>query len=208
MFMYRHIIWDMGGTLVDTYPQVDHVIARVGYGTSQPTSAQLSEVVKLRTTSIDHAMTTLSRVYGADVNEMRREYEALKERWKLNPAPVMGGAKKVMAAVRQAGGLNFIATHRDRKSAESLLAGLGLDIDDMVCAPDGFPRKPDPAMLITLLERHHLDPADVIAVGDRMIDVEAAEAAGCRAILFDHQGGAPGRIKVLSELIPMLSLKE
>lgn len=202
--MYRHIIWDMGGTLVDTYPQVDHMLARVGYATDQPSSAQLSEVARLRTTSIDHAMETLARVYGADIDEMRRKYAALKEYWKTHPAPVMGGATTVMDAVHEAGGLNLIATHRDRESAETLLAGLGLDVDDMVCAPDGLPRKPDPTMLTTLMERHELDPATVICVGDREIDIEAAKAAGCRAFLLDHRGEEPGTIKVLSELIPVL----
>ncbi len=194
----------MGGTLVDTYPQVDHMLAQVGYGTDQPSSAQLSEVRKLRTTSIAHAMSTLSRVYGADMDEMVFAYEAVKERWKTNPPPVMSGARDVMATVHEQGGLNLVATHRDRTSAQTLLDALNLDVDDMLCAPDGYERKPSPQMFTVLLEKHRLDPAEVISVGDRVLDVHAATAAGCRAFLLDHRGGKPDTLRTLSELIPVL----
>ena len=56
----------------------------------------------------------------------------------------MAGAAEVMAAVRRGGGLNLVATHRDRASAENLFHALGVQVDDLVCAPDGFARKPDP----------------------------------------------------------------
>lgn len=207
------IIWDMGGTLVDTYPQVDEVLADTTWPQG-PTASQRAEVARLRTVSIDHAVTELAARHGVDVEELRQAYARLKERWRERPAPLMPGARKVMEAVRAGGGLNLVATHRDRSSAESLLEGLGVDVDDLVCAPDGLARKPDPAMNRLLLERHHLDPVSVWCVGDRGIDVEAALAARCRAFLLDPDGepavreeagmGAWTRITALADLLPRL----
>ena len=86
------------------------------------------------------------------------------------------------------GGLNLVATHRDRASATDLLRALDLTVDDMVCAPDGIARKPSPAMNLLLAERHELDPAEVLCVGDRPIDVMAARAAGMAASLLVRPG--------------------
>ena len=75
----------------------------------------------------------------------------------------------------------------------------------MVCAPDGIARKPSPAMNLLLAERHGLDPAEVLCVGDRPIDVMAARAAGMAASLLVRPGtsvtlpdDAPGALVVAS----------
>ena len=123
----------------------------------------------------------------------------------------MAGAHEVLAAVTAAGGLNLVATHRDRESATQLLRTLGLDVDDMVCAPDGFARKPDPEMPLELMRRHGLDAADVLAVGDRPGDVAAALAAGVPGVLLETPGiplDAPDarRITDLREVLGLLGL--
>ena len=55
---------------------------------------------------------------------------------------------------------------------------------EVVTALDGFPRKPDPAAILYLLEKYHLSPAASFYVGDRSLDVEAANNAGIGSILF------------------------
>lgn len=202
--MYSSILWDMGGTLIDTYPAVDNLLARIGYRTNAPSNAQLSEVAALRSVSIEHAMNKLHQLYGADLAALHAGYAELKETWKTRPAPLMSGARRVLGAVHDAGGLNLVATHRDRRSAEDLLAAHGIEVDDMVCAPDGYERKPSPQMYQVLIERHHLDPATVIALGDRPIDVKAATAAGIRGYLLDHRGEGAGTLASLSDVLKLI----
>ena len=45
-------------------------------------------------------------------------------------------------------------------------------------------RKPKPGLLLRAIEEMDLDPARSLAVGDKLRDVEAAQAAGVRGILF------------------------
>lgn len=103
-----------------------------------------------------------------------------------------------------------MATHRDRDSAAQLLEATGLAVDDMVCAPDGYDRKPSPEMIRVLLDRHGLDAADVIAVGDRPGDAEAARAVGATGLLLVTPGvqldtrDLP-QIDDLRDLLPMLA---
>lgn len=203
----RSVIWDLGGTVVDSYPDVDRALARVVH--SEVDDAALHEVALLTRVSSSHAISVLARRYGVAEARLRDAYDELRERWRERPAPLMPGVGAVMGAVRAGGGLNLMATHRDRASASVLVRRSGLEIDDMVCAPDGFARKPDPAMALALLERHGLAAGECLAVGDRTADVEAAVAAGVTAFLLVTPGvplEAPGgrRISALRDLLEAL----
>lgn len=208
----RSVIWDLGGTLLDTYPVVDRALAaavRAGTDGRGVTAADLHAVAELTRVSSGHAIETLAERHGIPQADLRAAYEATKETWRHEPPPVTEGAREVMDAVSAAGGLNLVATHRDRASATELLEEVGLQVDDMVCAPDGFPRKPDPAMVVELLRRHSLDPGLVLAVGDRPVDVAAAEAVGVRGVLLETPGivlDAPGaeRVSSLLELVELV----
>lgn len=202
------LIWDLGGTLVDTYPDVDRALASAI--DPRPEEALLHEVAALTRVSSSHATATLAARHDVPERRLRTAYEATTVHWQDHPPPVMDGARALIAAVHAAGGLNLVATHRDRDSAGALLAALELGIDDLVCAPDGFARKPDPALVLALLERHRLDPADCLAVGDRPADVEAARRAGVEGWLLVTPGiplTAPGahRTQSLRTLIPLVS---
>ncbi|WP_263309640.1 HAD family hydrolase [Brachybacterium atlanticum] len=203
----RALIWDLGGTLVDTYPDVDRALA--GALRADPDRELLREVAVLTRRSSSEAITELAARHGVPGARLRAAYEATKEQWARRPPTLKGGAREVLAAVRERGGLNLVATHRDRESAAALLAAHGLEVDDMVCAPDGHPRKPAPDMVLDLLARHGLTAGECVAVGDRPADVEAARAAGVEGVLLETPGiplEAPGarRIHSLRDLIPLL----
>lgn len=50
---------------------------------------------------------------------------------------------------------------------------------DMLCAC----RKPQPGLLLELAQRFQVKPQSMIFIGDKLTDVEAAIAVGCRAML-------------------------
>ncbi|MCT1909011.1 HAD family hydrolase [Brachybacterium paraconglomeratum] len=203
----RALIWDLGGTLVDTYPDVDRALA--GALRAEPDQELLHEVAVLTRRSSSEAITELAARHEVTEARLRAAYEATKEQWARRPPPLKDGAREVLAAVRERGGLDLVATHRDRASAAALLAAHNLEVDDMVCAPDGHLRKPAPDMVLDLLARHGLTAGECLAVGDRPADVEAARAAGVEGVLLETPGiplEAPGarRIHSLRDLIPLL----
>lgn len=203
------LIWDLGGTLVDTYPDVDRALAAVL--DPQPGDELLHEVAQLTRVSSSHAISTLAARHQLPEQRLRAAYEATKQHWQEHPPPETDGARELLDAMREQGGLNLVFTHRDRHSATALLDALGLRVHDMVCAPDGYARKPDPAMVHALLERHALAPEDCLAVGDRPADVEAAAAAGVRGVLLETVGieldaGDAQRVTSLRELHDQLAL--
>lgn len=198
--MRLNLIWDMGGTLVDTYPALDATLARVVErhgGVVTP-----GEVAALTRRSTGHAITTLADRFGVAAEEFRAAEAALKVRWRADPPPVVDGAREAMAAARDLGGLNIVVTHRDATSARALLVALGLSVDDLLCAPDGYPRKPAPDMYLEALARHGLAAESCLAVGDRPIDAEAAAGAGIDSAMIVTEGldldAGPARWRVTS----------
>lgn len=202
------IVWDMGGTLIDTYPQVDNALANVVSNAGG--SVTISEVASLTRGSIESAIEILARRFAIDPRLLEEANDAVKASWQATPAPLMDGALEVMAAVKDSGGLNLVVTHRDRESAMTLVEQHGLAVDDMLCAPDGYPRKPDPTMYRAIMERNTVDAA--IAVGDRDIDTLAGNAAGLPTAflttpgLTTHADGAAAtwNIGSLRELLTLL----
>ncbi len=179
---YKHLIWDMGGTLFDTYPATDRILAdtvRDAGGQVEP-----GEVEGLTRQSTSVAVTRLAERYPVTEEQLRAAIVALKRRWLDDPPEVMAGAEDLIDRVRASGGLNVVITHRERDSAASLLETRGIFVDDMICAPDGYPRKPDPSMYRLMLERHHLRREECLAIGDRPIDAQAANAVGVDAALI------------------------
>ena len=202
---YRHIFWDMGGTVVNTYPQLDAALADVIR--SHGGRVEDHDVALLTRRSTAEAISTLAGLHGIKESEFRQTETALKAHWRTSPPPAKPGTRETMARVS---GLNLVVTHRERASAESLLASLGIVVDDLICAPDGYPRKPDPTMHLILLKRHGLNAEDCVAVGDRPIDAIAAHAAGMDAVMlrtprisFDND--AEHQIETLAELNSLLS---
>ncbi|MCT1458117.1 HAD-IA family hydrolase [Aestuariimicrobium sp. p3-SID1156] len=207
--MYRHLFWDLGGTLVDTYPALDRTFADVVRAHGHAIDER--EVARLTRQSTGDAISQLSARFGMEPAEFERANEELKNSWETEPAPAMPGARQLMDDVHAAGGLNLVVTHRDRESAFTLLEGLGLEVDDLISTADGHPRKPDPEMYRILLERHGLDPDDCVAVGDRPIDAVAAHHAGIKAVMLESpdapvEDEAEHSVETLDGLRPLLGL--
>lgn len=67
--------------------------------------------------------------------------------------------------------LSFLETHQLRPLFQEVVADTG-----------AFAEKPDRAALEYLFKKYALEPGRCVYVGDKMVDVELARAAGCRFI--------------------------
>src|SRR5690625_6045144 len=79
----RTVIWDLGGTLVDTYPDVDRTLATAVH--ASPDAEDIAEVAQLTRRSSSLAISTLAERHGVPEQRLRAAYDALKDRWARQP---------------------------------------------------------------------------------------------------------------------------
>src|SRR5690625_6879471 len=67
----RTVIWDLGGTLVDTYPDVDRTLATAVH--ASPDAEDIAEVAQLTRRSSSLAISTLAERHGVPEQRLRSE---------------------------------------------------------------------------------------------------------------------------------------
>jgi len=180
----RHAIWDVDGTLFDTYPAISAAFlqALADFGAYAP----LPEIESLARIELFHCAAELASRFSLETNDFLgafgRHYAAVP------PAaqPPFPGVRAVCERIAASGGVNAIVTHRHAQSLAGLLAAHGMQalFVEAITRDDGYPRKPDPAAFLAVLQHQHLDPAETLSIGDRGIDILAGRAAGTRTCLF------------------------
>ncbi len=182
--MIRYLVWDVDGTLIDTYPAISGAMlaALQSFGCS----TDPVEVETLCKVSFGHCVQCLAEVHGLDAAVLDTRFLARLARVPVSEQRVFPGADAVCRLADALGGASFILTHRDRASLQALLAGNGIEgwFVDVVAGDDGFPRKPDPTGLNALLDRNRIPRSEALMIGDRDLDVQAAHGAGIRACFY------------------------
>ena len=185
MMRYIHWFWDFDGTLYDSYPH----IVQLTRGMLNSLGADAPEADILRC-----AKDSLSRVFQqytpqADPDEVVRLYNQHSAAAGLDGMRPYPGAAQFLKASHALGARHYLYTHRDGGSLDMLMRdGLYDLFADYVTSLDGFPSKPAPDALNHLVEKHGLDRAVCVMVGDRAMDLDAGKSAGMATILLDPDG--------------------
>ncbi len=182
--MIQHLIWDVDGTLFDTYPAIARAFqaALTDLGVAAP----LDWILGLAQVTLDHCLATLATTYALPSDDLEERFDQHYRTVTPEDQPPFPGVKEVCEYIRAGGGLNLIVTHRGRAGLDRLLAAHRLTdyFADSTSNDDGYPRKPDPAAFVALIEKHQLPRDTTLGLGDRDIDILAAQAAGIRAALL------------------------
>jgi HAD superfamily hydrolase (TIGR01509 family) len=180
----RNVIWDFDGTLFDTYPAIRASFAQAlaEFGASAP----LDEIEALARIEVFHCAAELARRFDLDVNDLIQAFGKHYVAVPFAAQPPFPGVKRVCEKIAARGGVNAIVTHRNRESAGALLATHGMQslFAEVITRDDSYPRKPDPAAFVAVLQHQRLDPQETLSIGDREIDIQAGRAAGTRTCLF------------------------
>ncbi len=196
--------WDFDGTLFDTYPLMERAMADACAALGAQISPEACH--PLMKESFGHCVRTLAARFGLALETLAAAYRA--EEARVDPAdyPLMPGMSETLRALRARGGRHFLVTHRGPTARAALEAkGLLPSFTDLVTAEDGLPRKPDPTSVRVLLERHGIDPARAVMIGDRLLDTQAGENAGTLGMLFDPEArftdaDCPLRVRSAAEI--------
>ena len=176
-------IWDMDGTLIDSYGAIVSALADVAKVCGSADSPeQILKAVKQG--SVSGYLRDLSAGSGKSTEALYQMYRATGHA-NDDQIPLIPGAAETLKALRDQGAKHFVYTHRGA-TTRPLLERLGIKeyFEETVTSENGFKAKPSGEGVEYLLEKYRLDRMKTAYVGDRALDVLCAKDAGIQAILY------------------------
>ncbi len=205
---FKNLIWDFDGTILDTYPEITRAFINV-LKKDYEIEYDYDKAYSLAKTSISFCIESLADEF----NIKREEFSGnFKKRYfgELNfEGKPFEGVEKVLEYVSKRGA-NFLITHRGSESLNEFLIRNDFTkyFIEIVSFDANFPLKPDPASFNYIIDKYKLKKEKTLGVGDRILDIEAANSAGIKSCFFDSDdskiGIADYNISKMSELLKIL----
>jgi HAD superfamily hydrolase (TIGR01509 family) len=176
----RAILFDLDGTLIDTYRLYEEAFRRAltPYLGHEPSWEEM--IARGPGSERSFLLGWLGEEAGERCHaDFGRHYEALHGA--LHDG-VYDGVAEMLAALRAAGYPLGVVTGKGRHAWSVTERELGLGAFDVVVTDDDVAApKPDPEGLLAAARALALPPGEIAYLGDSLGDVEAARAAGMRA---------------------------
>ena len=193
-------IWDLDGTLLDSYEAILSGIEETFGQFSIPYDKESVREFILKY-SVQDLLGQVAEERNLDA-EVLNQVRAQSLAEKNAQVVLMLGAREVLAWADEAGILQFVYTHKG-DNAFTILRDLGLEsyFTEILTSQSGFSRKPSPEVATYLLDKYELNPRTTYYIGDRTLDVEFAQNSGIQSINFlesSYEGNQ--RIQTLADI--------
>ncbi|MFV0457880.1 MAG: HAD family hydrolase [Actinomycetales bacterium] len=186
---WPHVLFDLDGTLVDT---IALIVASYQHAVRTVTGRQPDEAEARAWIGrpLLPALLEVDPQRGAEMDAVYRTWNLANSERLIRPYP---GIDSLLGTLREHGVSTGVATSKRRHSAELALRLVGLDgrIELLATMESTAVHKPDPRPLLYAVERLGAQPGACAYVGDAVVDVQAARAAGMTSIAVAW--GAAGR---------------
>ena len=176
-------IWDLDGTLLDSYEAILSGIEETYHQFSIPFDKEKVRAFILKY-SVQDLLVQVAEERGLDVDKLNQvRAQSLAE--KNAQVVLMPGAREILAWADQQGIEQFVYTHKG-DNAFTIVENLGLAhyFTEILTNQSGFARKPGPEAAIYLIDKYGLDPQQTYYIGDRFLDIEFAQNSGIQSINF------------------------
>jgi phosphoglycolate phosphatase len=205
--MIKAIIFDLDGTLVDSYPGIHQSLNEMLRALNFP-EVDL-ETVKRR---VGRGVLNLmqSSVPKELVPEALEIFRESYDRTHLSGTVLLPGVVDALAELKKRGIALALASNKPVEFTHNILKHLKIDSFFLVYSgPDGeIKPKPDPSMLKSILKKLYADATVALYVGDMMLDAETARNAGVRFALIATGGHTREELKSVKPDYLLNRLKE
>jgi phosphoglycolate phosphatase len=173
-------VFDLDGTLVDSFEDIaraaNHALTRLGH---EPLPTPVIQ------RAVGHGLGNLIRRFlpDADTGTVADAVAAVREYYQKHPADcstTYPGIPEALDRLGEIGVRRVVLSNKIDDIVQSIAKILGLSerTDEVWGHRDGYPLKPDPASLRTILRRYGCTPEDCVVVGDAGPDADLARNAG------------------------------
>ena len=180
-------LWDLDGTLIDSYKVITSSIEIIlnNMNICIPYERIRKEVTEH---SVGYFLENISSKYKLSLNELTINTHKLINSRFLEVESIEN-AKEILEYLTFLGIRNFIYTHKG-KSTFDILNNLDMSkyFTEILTIEDGFQRKPNPEAINYLISKYNMNKTSTYYVGDRKLDIESANNANIKSILFIPQG--------------------
>lgn len=176
-------IWDLDGTMLDSYGTIVASLAEVAGACGVPDSpGQIMKAVKQG--SVSGYLRDLSAGSGKHTETLYQLYRRISHA-RDHEITLIPGAADTLRTLRDQGAKHFVYTHRGA-SSRPLLSRLGIAefFEEVVTSERAFRPKPSGEGVNYLTEKYALNRMKTAYVGDRPLDVLCAKDAKIQAVLF------------------------
>ena len=176
-------IWDLDGTLLDSYEAILSGIEETfGQFAIPYDKGKVRELILKY--SVQDLLVQVAEERKLDV-EVLNQVRAQSLAEKNAQVVLMSGAREVLKWADAAGIQQFVYTHKG-DNAFTILRDLGLEsyFTEILTSQSGFARKPSPEAANYLIDKYQLNPDNTYYIGDRTLDVKFAQNSGIQSINF------------------------
>lgn len=175
-------LFDLDGTVVNTLEDItcavnlmlveysfpiftlEEIRQKIGNGARKLVERSLPESVRDDAEFVDRALKTYQNFYTEHCTDKVCVYE---------------GLERVLRELKASGKKLAIVTNKDHMHATVIIDKLLPGVFDVVLGYNGeFPHKPNPASVLSILEKFGVTPEEAAFVGDTWVDVETGRNAG------------------------------
>ena len=188
----RCAVFDLDGTLAETIGDIAASVNRTRkeYGLPEHPVGQIISYTG------DGAVKLLERSFSDHPIDLEEGVRKMIRHYYAHPAEnttLYPGVSEGLSALKQAGWKLAVVTNKPGLVAREILKTLGIAeyLDDIIGGNDGFPLKPDPAVLFHLMKKYGAAPPDSWVLGDNHTDMNAASNAGMNGVYATWGYGFP-----------------
>lgn len=195
---YALVVFDWDGTLIDSAATIVQCIQEAAreLGLPVPPDDRARHVIGLGLhDSLQHAVPELEPArYGEFALRYRDHFLAREPAMQL-----FSGVRELLERLAQRGHRLAVATGKSRVGLDRALraSGLGAFFAATRCADETLP-KPNPAMLLELMQELSADAAESLMIGDTSHDLRMARDAGVDAVGVTYGAHPPDLLQPLA----------
>ncbi|MDQ5886593.1 MAG: phosphoglycolate phosphatase [Patescibacteria group bacterium] len=197
----KAIVWDLDGTLIDSFDISQRILEKIAVETGKAVPTRETTLLHYHSSLPD----TLKNVFNLTDSELPKFLDIFLEKQdKVHEGDADSHLfKDALALSKRASKLDItqiVLTNRAHKGKGYGLASpkevvgrsaLAAYIAEVICGDEVEFRKPDARSLSNWLENNHIDPRDILVIGDQFVDATLASNIGARSLIIERNGQAP-----------------